>query len=370
MVETISKKLRDMALCLQHYWKRGKLMKSYLVLSFLFVFTAFHNVANANEVDCIHAPVDNLGEEVESLISFARDFDKASKDGWNGYAQAGDSRKVRNNNSPKWLEAVGRMDYVNYKNQKSICTINLVDNGESNGSKVAITNSHCIEDLYRYNRNNISSKVDITFTSNSGKKIKVSIADIFDDGNFRYSLDRGEDYAILILDRTILKSEIKPLVYEADLASNYRDFVFDPEYDNDPEMLKSRRTYKETIAGHSADKNENLGKRGENLTYDDNCKAQEPTDEDYEKDNLVEKVSNCFSYRGSSGGAFVVSYFDSEEENSNGTYGKQINVLVGINASADPDKLLKNGDFDNSYSHVTPVLNFVDSLDEAVKLYN
>lgn len=287
---------------------------------------------------------------------------------WDGFAQAGDTRKVRDQNSPKWLEAVGRLIVA----KRTLCTITLVSDGESDFSRVAITNSHCIDELYRYGKKDLEKITDVTFTSKSDQKVHIKVSDIIVDGGFNYSQVQTEDYAILILNRLIHKSEIQPLFYNGEDVDDIRDYFFDSEFDNDPEIAKARITYKETIAGYSADKNKNLGNSGKNLTYDDNCFAK-PMNFDEDESNYIHgylhKVYNCYSYKGSSGGAYVVSYFDPEEENDNGTRGKEVAILIGINAAVNHEELIDNK-FDYSTSIVVTIGDFIDDLDAVVAIYN
>ncbi|WP_152086405.1 trypsin-like serine peptidase [Pseudoalteromonas sp. A25] len=305
-----------------------------------------------------------------SAVANNKDSKHSAGKEWDKQAQPGDTRQVRTASSPAWLAAVGQMKMQNGK-EVGDCTLVLVGHEDTRLARVAITNSHCIEDLYAIKKPQLPSKVKVTFTTERGEVVNRTVTDIFSDGRFVYSLDPADDYAIVVLDKAISASVILPLVYEADFAYNYRDFIFDPEYNDDPEMAVSRKTYKEIIAGYSADLNEHLGRGGKNLTYDDNCLSASINEvEEQGNDIEVEKVKNCYAYPGASGGAFVVSYYDTEEENIYGSYGKQIVVLVGLNRGTQGEKVLSNGQYDRSFREIVPILNFVDDLDEAVEKYN
>lgn len=303
---------------------------------------------------------------------------------WDNYSQKGDTRKVRGPNSPKWLEAIGSFRGKDYQGSYN-CSIVLVGNEDTISSVVAITNYHCIENvIWRYNRETLHKAAKIIFTSNSGKKISTYIKDIYDKGNYYHDSPYKEDYAILILENNNDLKKIKPLLAEYDNAFNYRDYIFDKEYDNDKEMIESRRTYKEYIAGYSGDKDEHLGNSGNNLTYDDNCISNEEdyfirkfknlspkkfkgSEEDLEIIEGTFFLENCYAYPGASGGAMVIEYrgyeyYDSKDF-TNFVY------LLGINRGA--SFILNNeGQYDRSYRNIIPLYAFDDNLESAILEYN
>lgn len=315
-------------------------------------------------------------------ISFSSHSQRVKE--WDNYSQKGDTRKVRGVNSPKWLEAIGSFRGKDYQGSYN-CSIVLVGDEDTISSVVAITNYHCIEDvIWRHNRETLHKAAEIIFTSNSGKKIRTHIKDIYDKGNYYNGSPYKEDYAILILENNNDLKKIKPLLVEYDNAFNYRDYIFDEEYENDKEMIEGRRTYKEYIAGYSGDKDEKLGNSGKNLTYDDNCISNEEeyfiekfkklspkefkgSKEDLELIEGTFFLENCYAYPGASGGAMVIEYRGYEYYDSK--YFTNFVYLLGINRSTG-FILTKNGQYDRSYRNIIPIYAFDYSLEPAILEYN
>ncbi|PKG82036.1 hypothetical protein CXF85_16045 [Colwellia sp. 75C3] len=204
-----------------------------------------------------------------------------------GYkARRGDDRKVRSSSSPKWMEAVGKLNVDGVKT----CTLTLVEEDEDKDSRIAITAYHCI-DIVLGNKN---KELNATFTSNSGKVIKATAKVLNHGGGDLH------DWAILLLDKTISKEDVRPLLISGESVVSLREGVEDGDYEN----------LVETAVGHSADATRSLGNKGKNLTYDNDCKINM----DQNNYSSSRWAKDCDIYPGASGGAYVTSItFDDGE---------------------------------------------------------
>lgn len=306
---------------------------------------------------------------LSSHLAFGQDGEQ-----WDGYAQPGDTRQVRGPSSPKWLEAVGFISTTD-KPEDPYCTINLVTNELYEHSRVGLTNSHCLIDYSGLNfktfndyENHFIKNNLITFTSNTGKKVIVKPYKIFWVDEVSES-KRFSDYAVVILDRVIKKNEITPLLYDLTSEHTMREYLFSDDFgneDEDEEVLLTRESYRETLAGYSCDKNPSLGNNCKNLTYDSNCLpilSNENMNKKGEQSLYRYEVENCFSYPGSSGGALVQSYYEWDGEENESVF------IIGINVGA-TSKQLKNGQYDRSKKTIVPVGKFYSDLEAAVYSYN
>lgn len=329
--------------------------------SFVLLITLLANVTFAGNVEC-ERTIPKVIEESHEISKLAEYIDGAEF-----YAQQGDTRKVRSSNSPKWLEAVGKLEIHKVGGrEKYNCTVILVGNGEEIASRIALTNSHCIDHLYPHGRSRFSKKSEVRLTSNSGKVIINSIVDILGDGRPNTN-GSGHDYAVVLLAFEVDVNDITPLQILIDeLPSDYKEGL--KEYAKDSDDEEEKRLYKEfadsiveTIAGYSGNQDEHLGNGGENLTYDDNCKSGKIVKNDEEhNDSFV--ANGCFAYRGASGGAYVMSYIDEFTE-------ERVHHLVGLNMGTSGKKL-SNGEHDRSTRRIVPVNNFSSDLIKNIRMYN
>lgn len=197
-----------------------------------------------------------------------------------------DSRKVRDANSPKWLEAVGRLQ-IAYGNNPPTCTLTLLTDNPENDGIIGITPFHCIKhwqvngskfDLggnTRYQDYDNISKNVILFTRKNGTKIFRHIAEVIHFEEF------PGDFAIVKLNRAIPRVIIQPLLVT---VNSYSD------------LMKREGSFA-SLAGYSADRA--LGSNGKNMTYHENCKLDEGT--------MYQAVAHCYSFQGASGGTVTVT---------------------------------------------------------------
>jgi len=264
-------------------------------------------------------------------------------------AKPSDDRKVRHASSPKWLDSVGklRIEVIG-----SSCTAVLMKDEEDKASRVAITNYHCVDKVLR--SANLEDIVHITFTSNTGEKIRSKVSFVYAHGG---SLEK--DYAILILKDSIPTSKISALIPDGEHVLSVKEAI----NDTDVFDVLTQQTFAETAAGYSADLDEHPGNGGVNLTYDETCYSYYHNDgvnfyyfEEYDTSNFV-VAKNCHVYPGASGGAYVVSYldkFDDEIEEVVALHG----VISGVSTEL------------NGYSIAVKVSLFEGDLYDALERYN
>ena len=204
-----------------------------------------------------------------------------------------DHRKIYNKDSDELLETYGKLKIDGVQK----CTANIVTDNFKNDSIIVTTAAHC------FKPGDEDKNITVEFTKRDGKTIARTLSmEIKNTEN---------DYAILKLDRKILKSEIKPLViseYDAyDIEIELEMFGYDE--------------IKMTLAGFSADSL--FGDDGGNLTYDQDCVI-------VGVGRGYDITTNCFAYPGASGGAFVISYDDYDD-------GVRKNLFLGVNKSISLD---------------------------------
>lgn len=192
-----------------------------------------------------------------------------------------DPRQVRNASSPKWLAAVGRSISEDSATTKEQCSLSIVADSPEKDGIIAVTAGHCVDHWARYGEDGNTYRIrknKVVFTTNSGKKIGRSIAEVL-----KSEMNPG-DYAIVKLNAPISNSDIKPL-----LNAPYTFFdLLDDELFHKPYA---------TMAGYSADKGK--GKKGKVLTYHEKCRLNGGAS--------GMKKGYCYSYQGASGGAVVVT---------------------------------------------------------------
>jgi len=191
-----------------------------------------------------------------------------------------DTRKVRTATSPKWLAAVGRFVSNTSASKQEQCTLSIVVDTPGKDGIIAVTAGHCVDHWYQGDGQYKVGDNQVTFTTNSGKKINRSVTHVL-----AAEMNPG-DYAIVKLNAAIRNSEIKPLF---NAPYHYSDLL-------DEEFFETMKPYA-SMAGYSADKT--LGKKGAVLTYDEHCRLNGGA--------RGMKKGYCYSYPGASGGPVVVT---------------------------------------------------------------
>lgn len=181
-----------------------------------------------------------------------------------------DSREALDEDSPAWLRAVGRLQVPgnryrdgSYSHRTEDCSATLIARSGSTRANIIITAWHCLE-FYR----DLSKPISFTLNSAAGEPISREAYRLADGGGMH------SDWAILKLYQAVSRQEVAAMPVSPERA--------------DPELPI-------TMAGYSRDSG--IGQRGEQLTYDANCRitaqAMDSTD------------SDCNAYKGASGGAVV-----------------------------------------------------------------
>jgi len=246
-----------------------------------------------------------------------------------------DDRKVKDKDSPRFLDAVGRLTVKNSKGETYICGGSLVAFTKNQRSRIIVTSHHCLRGD------------DITWITltKSGKIIKRKI--LMDP----LSSNRSSDYAILLLDNFVETKDVMPLIIDFEGGNSVTDLVFDFNAEVH-------------VAGYSADAE--VGQSGKNLTYDTTYKGIRSI-EDSNSDLYGGYTKGITTYGGASGGAVILSYEDDWNEVN---LGKQ-HVLVGIiKGGASNDFTSSNGIKGSNNTRFVYYKKFIEPLFEIIKKYN
>ncbi|OUR99710.1 hypothetical protein A9Q84_01415 [Halobacteriovorax marinus] len=194
-----------------------------------------------------------------------------------------DDRKSKGPDSPKFLDAVGRLTVYNALTKKvNYCGATLVGFTSDRKSRIVVTSDHCIQ----------GNKKSWKTTTKSGKIIDRKIVKVLDS-------DSLSDYAILLLDDHVEPSDVAPLIIDYEGGDSVDRMI--------------GRGGEAVVAGYSADKE--LGQGGKVLTYDDSIESIGSCD-DEEKCPVGGSTRGATTYSGASGGAAIVT-FESPKANVN-----------------------------------------------------
>ena len=193
--------------------------------------------------------------------SFADDLGTLSEDSRQVYTEA---------LSPIWLRAIGKLQVPGTKiirgrpsHHREDCSGTLVANPGKAHANTVITAWHCLE-FY----NDLSKRITFTLLPDSPDPLELEAYRLADGGGM-YA-----DWAILRLQQPIARTQIAAMT------------VHPSEAKKDDSII---------MAGYSTD--EQLGRHGKKLTYDADCKITEHSRSGGD--------SNCYAYKGASGGAVV-----------------------------------------------------------------
>lgn len=220
----------------------------------------------------------------------------------------GDTREVRGSDSPKWLEAVGRINTAK-GNGRYACSISLVADRYGKNGSIGVTAGHCLSHWINGDGTFTPNEHNVVWASSNGEKVTRRIAEV-------YALETHKaDFAIVRFNKPVPRQSIQPLIVA---PWDYRDLL-------DPENLEPGAFG--TMAGYSADTGK--GQRGEVLTYD-RC------------ERLNGGVSGqimgfCHAYRGASGGAVVVTV-NVPDPSVGGDRGMNAEILMDMNDTIKPGK--------------------------------
>ncbi|OUS00270.1 hypothetical protein A9Q84_00020 [Halobacteriovorax marinus] len=185
-----------------------------------------------------------------------------------------DDRKVKGPDSPKFLDAVGRLTVKKSTGATNYCGATLVGFTADRKSRIVVTSAHCLK------ADNISWKT----TTKSGKVIKRKIVKVLEHETL-------SDYAILLLDDYVEPSDVAPLIIDYEGGDSVGRMI--------------TRGGKAVIAGYSADKE--LGQGGKVLTYDDSIESIGSCNDEV-KCPVGGSTRGGTTYSGASGGATIVTF--------------------------------------------------------------
>ncbi|OUR99709.1 hypothetical protein A9Q84_01410 [Halobacteriovorax marinus] len=209
-----------------------------------------------------------------------------------------DDRKAKGPNSPKFLDAVGRLSVTKSTGATNYCGASLVGFTADRKSRIVVTSAHCLK------ADNISWKT----TTKSGKVIERKIVKVLEHETL-------SDYAILLLDDYVEPSDVAPLIIDYEGRSSVQ------------QMVGSELNGKAYVAGYSADRE--LGQGGKILTYDDSIESIGTCSNVDGRCPVGGSTRGATTYDGASGGAVVVTYEDDLNEVNTGIQHVYVGPIKG-----------------------------------------
>ncbi|EQC45736.1 trypsin-like peptidase domain protein [Bacteriovorax sp. BSW11_IV] len=261
-------------------------------------------------VDINDSIIENLNLAEVAVSQFSRQ-DNLYINGESGIHPE-DKRVQKTAKSPKFLDAVGRLEMKFANGKTTSCTANLTDTVPGRASRVLTTNRHCV-----FDKKTGEAPTSIKWTtklqdgSTITKVVKVEMQ------------DETTDVALLSFETAIPFSKIQPLLLEAEMMLSPTDIGY----------------YSKNIvaAGYSSDKE--IGKNGTVLTYTDGLQSQTL------RNGANRSIGiNTFSFGGASGGALIADADLSDEDIENPHGQKYIlGTLIGGSSAASVRYKSSNG---------------------------
>lgn len=181
-----------------------------------------------------------------------------------------DQRSVYSEESPSWLNAVGKLEvpanrYLDgrRKHHREDCSGTLLASAPGRRADLVLTAWHCLEDY-----DDLSRSIVFTLRPNSEQPVQREAYRVADGGGMH------ADWALLKLYRPVEATQVPGLP---------------------PHPARADASRPITMAGYSGDNG--LGDGGATLTYHRNCRVTQQ--------QLRESESDCQAYKGASGGAVI-----------------------------------------------------------------
>ncbi|OUR95834.1 hypothetical protein A9Q84_15145 [Halobacteriovorax marinus] len=259
----------------------------YTLITVQFLITSALGACEKNDTKITFAPEAKIQENLKVAGFLATNY-SSNVDGvvynTDKSIAPNDMRVRKNSDSPKFLDAVGRMGITKENGKKFVCSGILVGKTRIEDSRIVISSEHC-----GYGAKGRTSEWKTT--TKSGKTIKRKVQKVL-------FTDPSVDYAILLLDKKVSHLDVEPLVM-GDKDSSVND-------------IAQEHVGKSFVAGYSADKE--LGKNGDVLTYSSGYQVIDILDGIVDEDeNGLDVgtmqgfgVATAFTYGGASGGAVIV----------------------------------------------------------------
>lgn len=250
----------------------------------------------------------------------------------------GDDRLVKDKNSPRYLDAVGKLRITNYEGKVNICGGSLVGFVPNQSSRIVVTSLHCMRGEATWHT-----------TTKDGKTIKRNVLDTIAWGG-------KSDYAILLLDKKVDYKDIPPLLIDYEVQDSPDSILGDEEYGN-PEFA---------FAGYNADAE--IGRGGTVLTYDVTGKLS--TASNPNGDPIGGYTSGITTYGGASGGALIVTYTEEDKDFRPVNFGRQSYLMGIIKGGLTNDFTSSNGVKGSHNTRFVYYERFMRPLYEILKKYN
>jgi hypothetical protein len=278
----------------------------------------------ASKVDSIDKFITDRSIEVGEGIYLKSDKER----------QPTDDRLVKTKDSPRYLDAVGKLRIIKQDGSADICGASLVAFIPKQNSRIVVTSLHCLN----------SDKITWKTTTKDGKEIQRKIVKTVD-------FDGESDYAFLLLDDFVDYKDVTPLLIDYNRASSI--------------ISHMSEGHEFAVAGYSADAE--VGQGGKVLTYDNNGRLAAM---DRDGDPIGGGSEGITTYGGASGGAVIVN-FEVDEDYAPGLIeGKQAFLFGIIKGGITNDFTSDNGVQGSNNTRFVTYRKFSQELAETMEEYN
>lgn len=245
-----------------------------------------------------------------------------------------DDRLVKNKNSPRYLDAVGKLRIIKEDGSADICGASLVAFIPKQRSRIVVTSLHCLK----------SDLITWKTTTKDRKEIQRSIVKtVYFNGK--------SDYAFLLLDNFVDYKDVTPLLIDYNRASSIIEHMSD--------------RHEFAVAGYSADSE--IGQGGNVLTYDNKGRLAAM---DTSGDPIGGVTEGITTYGGASGGAVIVN-FEVEEDYAPGLIEGKQGFLFGIIKGGITNEFISaNGVEGSNNTRFVTYEKFSQELAETMEKYN
>jgi hypothetical protein len=280
----------------------------------------------------------SVASKVESIDKFITD--RSAEVGEGIYLksdkerQPTDDRLVKTKDSPRYLDAVGKLRIIKQDGSAEICGASLVAFIPKQNSRIVVTSLHCLK----------TNRMTWATTTKDGKTIKRNIKEVVYD-------DRKSDYAFLLLDDFVDYKDVTPLLIDYNRSSSI--------------ISHMSEGHEFAVAGYSADAE--VGQGGNVLTYDNNGRLAAM---DRDGDPIGGGSEEITTYGGASGGAVIVN-FEVDEDYAPGLIeGKQAFLFGIIKGGITNDFTSDNGVQGSNNTRFVTYEKFILPLKETMIKYN
>ena len=254
----------------------------------------------------------------------------------NGSKHPSDDRLVKTKDSPRYLDAVGRLRIIKSDGTAEVCGASLVGILPNVNSRIVLTSLHCLK----------TNRMTWTTVTKDGLTIKRNIKEVVYDY-------RKNDYAFLLLDKAVNYREVKPLLI---------DFVQESSI-----IGHMSRGEEFAVAGYSSDAE--VGQGGHVLTYDIKGRLAAVKSSG---DPIGGGSEGITTYGGASGGAVIVVFKvrDDYTEKPGLIEGTHAFLFGIIKGGITDDFVSSNGVKGSNNTRFVTYTKFTDELEKTLRKYN